>query len=103
MLKNAKLWICIGIIIFYTLFIIICVTQLSVLRENVSKDFQRKFYDVMVFSNLFVNILYAGAALWIPRKKSLQQSFDRSDRRRHYPALLHYYNYPVSAEKPRIT
>jgi hypothetical protein len=69
MLKNAKLWICIGIIIFYTLFIIICVTQLSVLRENVSKDFQRKFYDVMVFSNLFVNILYAGAALWIPRRK----------------------------------
>lgn len=69
MLKNAKFWICIGIIIFYTLFIIICATQLSVLRENVSKDFQRKFYDIMVFCNLFVNLLYAGAALWIPRKK----------------------------------
>lgn len=69
MLKNAKFWICIGIIIFYTLFIIICATQLSVLGANVSKDFQRKFYDIMVFSNLFVNLLYAGAALWIPRKK----------------------------------
>lgn len=69
MLRNAKFWICIGIIIFYTLFIIICATQLSVVRENVSKDFQRKFYDIMVFSNLFVNLLYAGAVLWIPRKK----------------------------------
>lgn len=69
MLKNAKFWICIGIIIFYTLFIIICATQLSILKENVSKEFQRKFYDIMVFSNLFVNILYAGAVLWIPRKK----------------------------------
>ncbi len=69
MLRNAKFWICIGIIIFYTLFIIICTTQLSVVRENVSKDFQRKFYDIMVFSNLFVNLLYAGAVLWIPRKK----------------------------------
>jgi hypothetical protein len=69
MLKNAKCWICIGIIIFYTLFVIICTTQLSVLRENVSKDFQRRFYDIMVFSNLFVNLLYAAAALWIPRRK----------------------------------
>jgi hypothetical protein len=69
MLKNAKFWICIGIIIFYTLFIIICATQLSILKENVSKEFQRKFYDIMVFSNLFVNLLYAGAVLWIPRKK----------------------------------
>jgi len=70
MRKNSKFWICIGIIIFYTLFVIICATQLSVLRENVSKEFQRKFYDIMVFSNLFVNLLYAGAALWIPRKKA---------------------------------
>lgn len=69
MLRNAKFWICIGIIIFYTLFIIICTTQLSVVRENVSKDFQRKFYDIMVLSNLFVNLLYAGAVLWIPKKK----------------------------------
>lgn len=75
MLKNAKFWICIGIIIFYTLFIIICATQLSVLKENVSKDFQRQFYDIMVFCNLFVNLLYAGAALWIPRKKVFSAAY----------------------------
>lgn len=69
MLKNAKFWICIGVIIFYTLFIIICATQLSMLSENVSREFRRKFYDIMVFSNLFVNLLYAGVAVWIPRKK----------------------------------
>ncbi|MFT3825814.1 MAG: hypothetical protein QM731_17985 [Chitinophagaceae bacterium] len=65
--KNARFWICLGIIIFYTFFTMICVTSIS--WQHVSKLFRRNLQSINVFSNLFVNILYAIAMLWIPRNK----------------------------------
>lgn len=65
--KNARFWICIGIIIFYTFFTMICVTSIS--WQSVSRVFRRNLQSVNVFTNLLVNILYAIAMLWIPRNK----------------------------------
>jgi len=65
--KNAKFWICIGIIIFYTFFTLICVAGVS--WQHVSSVFRRNLQSINVFSNCLVNILYAIAMLWIPRNK----------------------------------
>jgi len=72
--RNPKFWICLGIIIFYTLFILICATK-GVFRERISTEFRKGIQEINVYSNLLVNLLYAVAALWIPRKKNFTALF----------------------------
>jgi hypothetical protein len=74
-LTNARFWICIGVIIFYTFFILINTTRLTVFHFRVSKSFQRSLQDINVYSNLLVNLMYAIAVLWIPRKKNFTSLF----------------------------
>jgi hypothetical protein len=74
--KNARFWICLGIIIFYSFFIVSNAGRLSIfIRPNYSLPFWRRLNGINVYSNLLVNILYAVAALWIPRKKKFTTLF----------------------------
>jgi hypothetical protein len=73
--KNAKFWICVGIIIFYTFFILVCVTRLSLFSQTLSRDFRGNLQEINVYSNLLVNLLYAVAIIWIPRKKNFTTLF----------------------------
>ncbi len=65
--KNPKFWICIGVIIFYTLFIL---TTLPLL-PGFGDTFTKKFQDMRFYVNALVNLIYAIAVLWIPRKKPI--------------------------------
>jgi hypothetical protein len=69
--KNAKFWICIGMVIFFTYFILVNTEQLSFLNIKRTKDFENKVWLISAYSNLFVNLLYAVAVIWIPRKKNI--------------------------------
>ena len=69
---NAKFWICIGIIIFYSFFIVTRATDLSAgLLLTISKPFLRSLQTINNYSNVLVNLLYAVAVIWIPRKKNI--------------------------------
>lgn len=73
--QNAQFWICLGIIIFFTFFLLANATKLSLVRHTISKDFKVNLQEIIVFSNLLVNFLYVVAVLWIPRKKNFMTSF----------------------------
>jgi hypothetical protein len=73
--KNPKFWICIGIIIFYSFFILFSSTGISLFKDNHSVEFKRGLQAIMVYSNLLVNLLYAVAVIWIPRKKNFTSLF----------------------------
>jgi hypothetical protein len=73
--QNAQFWICLGIIIFFTFFLLDNATKLSLVRHKISVDFSINLQKIIVFSNLLVNILYVVAVIWIPRKKNFMTSF----------------------------
>lgn len=73
--RNPKFLICLGIIVFYTLFILVNVTSLSVFRQNVTRSFRVNLQQINVYTNLLVNLLYAVAMLWIPRKQNFTTPF----------------------------
>ena len=73
--RNPKFLICLGIIIFYTFFVMVCVTNVSVVRQSVTKLFRAHLQEINVYSNLLVNLLYAVAILWIPRKQNFTTPF----------------------------
>lgn len=72
---SAKFLICMGIIIFYTFFILFNVTSFSMFRQNVSIGFRSSLHQINVYSNFLVNLLYAVAVLWIPRKQNFTTPF----------------------------
>jgi hypothetical protein len=73
--RNPKFLICLGIIIFYTFFVLVCATNLTVLRTSVTRLFRASMQEINVYSNLLVNILYAVAIVWIPRKQNFTTPF----------------------------
>lgn len=73
--RNPKFWICLGIIIFYSFFIVTVSTGISLFLHSVSKEFRRSLQSIIIYSNLLVNILYAVAVIWIPRKKNFTSLF----------------------------
>ncbi|OQP50791.1 hypothetical protein A4H97_02870 [Niastella yeongjuensis] len=73
--RNPKFWICLGVIIFYSFFIVVFTTGLSLFEHSMSKPFRAELWAISVYSNLLVNILYAVAVIWIPRKKSFTSLF----------------------------
>jgi len=72
---NARFWICIGIIIFYTYFILINISSLSFLKRHLTKNFTEDVFSINIYSNLLVNLLYAIAVIWIPREKNTMTLF----------------------------
>lgn len=73
--RNPKFWICLGIIIFYALFVLVCVTRYTLFKYHVSIEFRARLQEINVYSNLLVNLLYAVAVLCIPRKKNFTTLF----------------------------
>jgi hypothetical protein len=73
--RNPKFWIFLGVIIFYSFFIVYSSTGISLFRHHSSREFMRELQAIMVYSNLLVNLLYAVAVIWIPRKKNFTSLF----------------------------
>jgi hypothetical protein len=73
--RNPKFWICLGVIIFYSFFVVTVSTGISLFMHSVSKAFMAGLQSISVYSNLLVNILYAVAVIWIPRKKNYTSLF----------------------------
>lgn len=73
--ENAQFWICLGIIIFFTFFLLDNATKISLFKHTISRNFRGNLQKINVFSNLLVNLLYAVAMLWAPRKKNFMTSF----------------------------
>jgi hypothetical protein len=67
LLNNPKFLICTGAIIFYTYRILVECFYLLDMGE--SDKFLTNIFSILVFVNLFVNLLFALATLWIPTRQ----------------------------------
>ncbi|MBL7710759.1 MAG: hypothetical protein JNJ86_16935 [Chitinophagaceae bacterium] len=67
LLKNSKFIICTGFILFFTYALLVEIFWIYGL--NASKSFRLEVYRIMAYVNLVVNIIYAIAVLWMPRKQ----------------------------------
>ncbi|KAF0240267.1 MAG: hypothetical protein Q8K64_02090 [Sediminibacterium sp.] len=65
--KNPIFLICISFILFYTLKILVEIFWIYGL--NASNDFRQSIYRIVTYVNLVVNIFYAIAVLWMPKKR----------------------------------
>ena len=66
LLKSPEFLICSGFIIYFTYKILIEAFWLYGL--NAGRDFRINVYLLLTWINLFVNLIYAAALLWIPKK-----------------------------------
>ena len=66
LLKNACFMICAGIVIYYTYKATIEV--FFFIRLEGSQRFYANIFKILVFVNLFVNLIFAWAMLWIPTR-----------------------------------
>jgi hypothetical protein len=73
--SNSKFLISMGVVIFFTFFIIFCSTKISLFNIKPSESFERNLASIKAYANLFVNLLYAIAALWVPKKKNFINPF----------------------------
>ena len=67
LLRNSRFLICLGIVFFYTYKIMIEAFYLFEL--TLSQAFHFYLYFIPVYMNLFVNLVFALAALWIPTRQ----------------------------------
>lgn len=67
LLRNAKFMICVGVIIFYPYCILVESFYIFDIEE--SDGFLSNVYYILMYVNLFVNLLYALAVLWIPTRE----------------------------------
>jgi len=67
LLLNPVFLICMGLIIYFTYMALIEIFWLYGL--NRSSAFRIRVYDIFAFINLFTNLLFAFATLWIPMKR----------------------------------
>lgn len=67
LLKNAMFLICMAFIIYFTLCILINAFWLYGLTKN--QKFLIAIYRILQYTNLFTNLIFALASLWIPRKQ----------------------------------
>jgi hypothetical protein len=65
--KNAVFLICCGLIIYFTYSAVIEIFWLYGFDED--QEFSARIYDILAFINLLVNLIFAFAILWIPRKQ----------------------------------
>ena len=66
-LKEGSFWICTGFIIHFTMKVLV---EIFWLYGITKQEFQLKVFTILVFANLFTNLTYALAALWMNRKKT---------------------------------
>lgn len=74
-IKNPKFWISTGVIIFFSFYVLIGSANLSVFGKNASMVLRRDLYGIVTYTNLIVNLMFAIAALCIPRKKNFTKLF----------------------------
>ena len=67
LIKNSVFLITIGFIVFFTYKILIEIFWVYGL--NASRDFRVEVYRIMTYINLAINLIYALAVLWIPKKR----------------------------------
>ncbi|MDB5252183.1 MAG: hypothetical protein JWP27_1352 [Flaviaesturariibacter sp.] len=67
LLRNATFLICVGFALFYTYKIMVEIFWIYGL--NSSRDFRSKVFFISDFVNIFSNIIFAIAILWMPRKR----------------------------------
>ena len=67
LLQNSRFLICVGIIIFYTYRIM--VESFYLQNMDQSNQFLENVFGILVFVNVFVNLLFARAILWIPKRQ----------------------------------
>lgn len=73
LLRNSKFLICSGLLIFHAYKIM--VESFYVTKLNESNEFLSKIFIILVFVNLFVNLLYALATLWIPTRQRFTMQY----------------------------
>lgn len=73
LLRNSRFLICVGIIIFFTYRIMVESFYLMDLTQ--SNQFLRNVFGILVFVNVFVNLLFALAILWIPTRQKFSLPF----------------------------
>jgi len=67
LLKSSLFLICMGIVFFYSYKII--VEAFYLFELTLSQAFHIYLYLILIFMNLFVNLIFALAALWIPTRQ----------------------------------
>ena len=73
LLRNSKFLICCGVLIFHTYKIM--VESFYVMKINQSNSFLSNIFIILVLVNLFVNLLYALATLWIPTRQRFTMQY----------------------------
>ncbi len=73
LLKNAKFLISCGVIIFHTYEIMI--NSFYVMKLDQSNDFLSNIFIILVLVNLFVNLLFALATIWIPTRQKFTMQY----------------------------
>lgn len=68
LLRNPSFLICIGLIIFFTYRIIVEMFWLYGLSSNYA--FSNQIFNILVWINLFCNLIYALAVLWMRKKQA---------------------------------
>jgi len=72
-LRNARFIICAAFVIFYTYKTIVEV--FFMIDLGMSRNFYVQLYYILVLLNLIINLIYALALLWIPRKQRFSLPF----------------------------
>lgn len=71
--RNSKFLICIGVMVLYAYKIM--VESFYVMQLDESNEFLSNIFIILVFVNLFVNLLYALATLWIPTRQRFTMQY----------------------------
>jgi hypothetical protein len=66
--QNARFLICISILFYYTYKAIFEI--FFVINLQTSDYFQNNLFTILIFVNLFANLIYALASLWIPTRQT---------------------------------
>ncbi|PWT96030.1 MAG: hypothetical protein C5B52_16575 [Bacteroidetes bacterium] len=72
-IRSPQFIICIGLTIFFTYRLFVEVSLMPVF--SISRDFFQRVFDIQVYVNLLVNLIYAIAILCLPRKRIYINSF----------------------------
>lgn len=67
LLKNSVFLICIGFVILFTFSALIEIFMIYGINE--SGTFMINVYAILAYTNLFVNLLFAVAILWVPKRQ----------------------------------
>ncbi len=71
-LKDARFLICVGLVVFFTFNIFV---EVFYLNSGTSLIYKQSVFDIKRYVNVFTNLLFALAMLWIPRKKNFMMPY----------------------------